>query len=879
MSTTWVIGKRQLMSLLANPLGYVFMLVFVFGVNATCFFPKAFYIRNIADLGLLESSMPWYLALLVSAISMNAWTQEREHGTEELLLTLPVRLRDAVLGKFLAIVVFFSLALLAAMSSVCVLMYLGDPDLGLIAANFMGWWFQGIGLAALALCVSVSVSSQTQSFVVALLVSVAALMLGQQWQWGAGFNRGMFALSDISISCAFMVCGLSIALMILSSRRWRPEERSERWWQIIALIAAIICTINVTRIAQRLHWQVDMTEAGLSSLSEEGHEVVQDIDDIMVLHLVLSEYIPDELSVRSRELLDMALALSQSMGDNLQLEIIRPRDPLTETGRNVQEQFKVEPRQVSTDTVAGRQSIDVFLGAHLRCGKARRSIPFFTNGMSIEYELVRAIRGLSREIHEQQYVVGVVSTEIEMLEHFSKLHDNMLPEWKFISELRQQYDVREVIPDLPYHEDLDAVIVPMPSGLTQDQLTHLEDYLAQGGKALLLEDPMPILLMNDYQRFGVAIAPSLPRYDRYAQVGEESSEKKCDINSFYKKLGIELPIDQIAWSIYKPDASLPSSHYEMVWLRNDIKSFANVDMLTGVETMLFGYPGMIRIIEGSSMMVAPLVNLGEGVVWGENSFDTYLPKVDGRYQFNNDPSYVQSPKPAPDLAVSIRGQLENERVESDAMCRVIVVADLDIAHDHFFRMASNLNVASSPDFQKIWASVRNVQFLANALDDLLGDVALRPLRQRHVRYRSLQVMDDIRTEIRNKKAQIMQSLKDAHEKDKTTKLDEYKAAERELLESKELDRTSKLNQQALMSKERDRYIKKLNQRYDQKLVKALSDEDVEGRRYMKAAQRTVSYLAITVPSIFFIILALWVSLLKYMRERKDIPAQRLRSQG
>ena len=756
MSSAWVVCRRQLYSLLSNPMGYLFIVVFVFAVNAFCFIPDQFYRRNIADLAMLEGVMPWLLAVLIAAIGMNAWSSEREQGTEELLLTLPLRIQDAVFGKFLAIFLFFSIALLCSMSSVCVLWYLGDPDLGLLMANYFGWWSMGAAFAALSLSMSVCMGNQAMSFVAGLGVCCLAILLGSFLDWGAAFNRGMFSLKDIGLSVAFIVIGLAISLSVLASRRWFSDERADRRWQLLACIAAIVCAVNVSRMAERWNWYVDMTSAGLSSLSDAGKNIVANIDDELELHVIISAAVPDELKVRSRELLDMAQAVKKVMGASLDIHIHRPSDPLTEEGRYVQEHYGVEARQVDTETVAGRQSMAVFLGAYIQSAGEEQRIPYFESGLSIEYELIRALRHVSEDQSASRRIIGVVSTEIDMLEHFSQVHGQMRKAWDFVEELRKQYDVREVNPDFALDASLDAIVVPLPSGLTPEQLNNVYAFIQAGGRALILADPMPILLLEEYQRYGIAIAPSLPRYDRFAKDETAAQTEKCQIQDLWQALGIQLPMDQIAWSVFKPDASLPELPQEFVWLREDVGCFPNAPVMNGVDTMMGIYPGYIRPAPGTALDIQPLITIAPDAGWGTNPFSDYLKGDAKRYQFNRNIVRVKTNDPEPALAVSISGALpvtlgDKSAAKSEQAARIIVLSDLDMAHDRFFSMAKRMNIKESSDFQKIWASIRNVQFLANSIDTLVGNQDLLALRSRHARYRSLTRLDALRQETRAQK--------------------------------------------------------------------------------------------------------------------------------
>ena len=100
MTGALVIARREFRSYWDSPIAYVFLAIFS-GVAAFLFFDQ-FFARGIADLQPLFRFLPIYFLVLVPLITMRLWAEERRTGTEELLLTFPMRVREAVLGKFLA---------------------------------------------------------------------------------------------------------------------------------------------------------------------------------------------------------------------------------------------------------------------------------------------------------------------------------------------------------------------------------------------------------------------------------------------------------------------------------------------------------------------------------------------------------------------------------------------------------------------------------------------------------------------------------------------------------------------------------------------------------------------------------------------------------
>ncbi len=106
MRNVGIIMRRELASYFATPLAYVFILIFLVLASLFTFYMGGFYERGQADLEPFFSFQPWLYLFLVPALSMRLWAEERKSGSIELLMTQPVTLWDAVLGKFLAAWVF-----------------------------------------------------------------------------------------------------------------------------------------------------------------------------------------------------------------------------------------------------------------------------------------------------------------------------------------------------------------------------------------------------------------------------------------------------------------------------------------------------------------------------------------------------------------------------------------------------------------------------------------------------------------------------------------------------------------------------------------------------------------------------------------------------
>ena len=175
MSPMRAIFRRELASYFATPVAYVFIVIFLVLAGAFTFYLGGFYERGQADLLPFFNFHPWLYLFLVPAVSMRLWSEERKSGTIELLLTLPVTMWQAVLGKFLAAWAFLCIALALTFPIWITVNYLGEPDNGVIFASYLGSALMAGAFLAIGACLSATTRNQVIAFI--LTVTVCFLML------------------------------------------------------------------------------------------------------------------------------------------------------------------------------------------------------------------------------------------------------------------------------------------------------------------------------------------------------------------------------------------------------------------------------------------------------------------------------------------------------------------------------------------------------------------------------------------------------------------------------------------------------------------------------------------------------------------------------
>lgn len=180
MNAIKVIAMRELRAYFSTPLAYVFLVIFLVLTGFFTFGIGGFYDRGQADLEPFFGFHPWLYLILVPAISMRLWAEERKSGSIELLMTLPITMGQAVLGKFLAAWAFIALALALTFPMWITVNYLGDPDNGVIVAAYVGSLLMAGAFLAIGACISAANRNQVVAFIITVVVCFGFLVSGFQ---------------------------------------------------------------------------------------------------------------------------------------------------------------------------------------------------------------------------------------------------------------------------------------------------------------------------------------------------------------------------------------------------------------------------------------------------------------------------------------------------------------------------------------------------------------------------------------------------------------------------------------------------------------------------------------------------------------------------
>ena len=320
MSRTMGIARKEWKAAFLSPVALIFLGIFRLA---------SLFARNIADAKPFFHHMPLLLVLLCSAFTMGLWSEEARTGTLELLLTLPLRIRDTVLGKFLAGLGLVAVALTLTLPVPVSIASMGDLDWGPVLGGYLGLLL----LASAYLAIGMLVSSLTSSQLVALLVStivcgglvglghlpevitlgLAADELLRALGTSSRFEsmlRGVLDLGDLVYYGSLAALALAGNGLVLEARRWgRTRDGRARRVGIslsVGLLAANLLVLNLG-LGLTPGLRVDLTEWDEYSISPVTESLIRGTSEPLLVRGYFSDRVHpllDPLVPRIRDFLE-----------------------------------------------------------------------------------------------------------------------------------------------------------------------------------------------------------------------------------------------------------------------------------------------------------------------------------------------------------------------------------------------------------------------------------------------------------------------------------------------------------------------------------------------------------------------------------------------
>jgi len=168
-----LLARREWKVAFDTPIAYVVLALFPAVTGSFFWVMSPFFDENIATMRRFFEILPLTLVIVAPALTMRMWAEERRSGTEEILFSFPLRVRDLVLGKFLGAWGLLGLALALTLATPLTISGLGNLDWGPVVGGYLG----SMLLGAACIAVGLWVSALTRNQIVAWLVGAMALLL------------------------------------------------------------------------------------------------------------------------------------------------------------------------------------------------------------------------------------------------------------------------------------------------------------------------------------------------------------------------------------------------------------------------------------------------------------------------------------------------------------------------------------------------------------------------------------------------------------------------------------------------------------------------------------------------------------------------------
>lgn len=871
--------KRDIRMYFTNPTGYVFITLFIFLSAAAAFWQERFFLNNLANLELLNNLFPYLLLFFIPALTMGVWADERRQGTDELLLTIPAADLEIVLGKYIAALGVYTASLIISLSHMIVLCWLGSPDLGLMFSNYIGFWLIGAAFISIGMVVSLLSPNITVGFIAgAIFCSLFTYLGAVGGIFGEGFKGAVSSLTvfnsfaDFSqgvISFSGLVYFISLTgvmlygnVILLGRRHWPIKADGYKMWvhYTIRTVSIIIAIIALNFILGKLSLRLDVTREQLHSLSSETHRLIKDIPSNrkIFIHAYVSKDVP-QIMVQTRENLMNFLREIDALGGNKIDVIIRNTEPYSAEAREAREKFNISPQEVLEQGAARSKVSQVFMGVAFTCGAEEEIIPFFDKGLPVEYELVRSIRVVAKTLRKR---IGILDTEARIFGGLDFKTFQSTPEWQIVSELKKQYDVIEINPSNPIPEDIDGLLVVMPSTLPQPQMDELKYFIESGKPTLILDDPLPL--------FDLGLAPVLPSGANRNPFMNQGAppEEKGNISELLGSFGILWNASQVSWDTYNPHPEISQAPPEFVFMsaaNKNAQSFAKDNKASAkLQEVVLLFPGTIQQNRETPITFTPLLktdNMSGILSFYQLVQQSFLgiqlvnPRAIPHIQINDNKI----------LAVHVAGL---SPTDSTKQFKVIFISDVDFIADQFF----NLRRQGIETF-----NFDNVTFFLNCIDVLVGDESFIDLRSRRVKHRTLEAVESKTSK------SIAKRMEDEQNAEKEAQ-DALNQAQLRLNEKvAEIDKRTDLDLQTkqIMAQNvqevENRKFEALKQNIEteKKAKIEMSQEELEAQ--IQGIQSNIKMYAVLVPPIPVIFVGIMIFLRRSKREREGAAsAHRLR---
>jgi ABC-2 type transport system permease protein len=684
--------------------------------------------------------------------------------------------------------------------------------------------------------------------------------------------------------------------------------------------ALVVVVIGVNMILERYDYvRFDCTEGQVSSLSPDTKKLLRELaskdDRPITVDAYVSANMPDEYVKTRYDLVSRLKELARQAGSRVQVNLHDNLEPFSEAAAQAEERFGIRRQQVRTQSRGAIKDEEFILGAAFTSGLEKVVVPFFGNGVPVEYELIRSIATVGRGDRKK---LGIVQTDANLMGGFTFAggQPRQIPKQLIVEELEKQYKVEEVDPTSPIEPGkYDVILVVQPSSLGHQQLANVADAVRAGQPAAIFEDPFPYM-MNQV----VGTAQEKPPMGGMFGMGGQP-QPKGDIRALWDALGIQATGDtgprgptpgQIVWQQYNPypKFQIEGIGHELIFVRNEAPGAKDVfnpelPVVAKFEELLFPYPTGISQASGSKLKFTELVSTSstesgtiEATDWQASAGDPYLLQekrgkptgrkytlaawIRGESAGDKDGGESTGDKQKSEDKTTKKDGEAGNNGPKDRPVNVIYVGDIDLLHSEFVQLRNQPNTEINFRFD-------NVPFVLNVIDAVAGDDRFLEIRTRKPRHSTLKTVEARAATAREKEDEATAAARAEYEelkkkteqagKDAETKLSDIQAKWRKKQEDGDVDRGEMLAeiQQWLIKVEAEKRkadveLERIRNDRDKKLqaVERQRDQDIQ------QIQNEFKVWATAIPPIPPLLVGFVVWVRRRIREREGISRSRMK---
>lgn len=506
MKGVGTIFRRELAAYFNSAIAYVFLIVFI-GLLAFIYSSEGFQGKR-ADMRFYFDVVPWVLPVFTAALTMRLWAEERKQGTVELLLTLPMELRALVLGKYLACLTFYALALTGSLPIAAILVFGWNSDPGAIIGGYIGALLAGAFYLAVGAFISAFTRDQIVAFILTLIACVMLFFLGFEFFGSAVDNVlpgvGAFILENFGVPTRLQSLGKGVFdwgdvlyflcmtgsflylnyLGLASLRRWQDRTRLGTA-SLLVIVAGMLLSLNLTEARPG---RIDMTKGRLYTVTEATRQILARLQDPVQItyYATARDKMPSDMKETERDVRDFLRELSQING-RVQVKVVDPQsDPELERKVKSDKGIRALEKQVTRQDRA--ELVRFYSGLVISYrGKDDETIEYVGPETldTLEYDVVRRIHklALDRKPKVALYSPSPKFDQWQMMMGRRPQDDYA----RASSVLREEgYEVVKVDFDKDkVPGDADALIVLGPENLTGEQVREIEKHVESGRNLLV----------------------------------------------------------------------------------------------------------------------------------------------------------------------------------------------------------------------------------------------------------------------------------------------------------------------------------------------------------------------------------------------------------